>query len=70
MLSDASEFMFNAPRLAIWPGVSIMFVVFAFNFLGDGPRDILDPRQDAKIVPSLARNWEYVDDKTVKFNLH
>ncbi len=50
MLSDSSDFMFIAPRLAIWPGLSIMFVVFAFNFLGDGLRDVLDPRQRAVLA--------------------
>ena len=45
MLSDASDYMWMAPHLALWPGLAIMLVVFTFNFLGDGLRDILDPRQ-------------------------
>ncbi len=45
MLSDASDYMWMAPYLALWPGLAIMLVVCTFNFLGDGLRDILDPRQ-------------------------
>ena len=30
--------------MSIWPGLAIMLVVLGFNFLGDGLRDILDPR--------------------------
>jgi ABC-type dipeptide/oligopeptide/nickel transport system permease subunit len=33
-----------APGLAIFPGLAIMITVLAFNFLGDGLRDALDPR--------------------------
>ena len=32
------------PWMAIAPGLAIMFVVLGLNFLGDGLRDILDPR--------------------------
>jgi peptide/nickel transport system permease protein len=45
MLSgDARTYMFNAPWLALWPGVFITAAVFAFNVLGDALRDVLDPR--------------------------
>jgi peptide/nickel transport system permease protein len=44
MLNAARRFMELAPWLAIFPGVAIMVVVLGFNFLGDGLRDILDPR--------------------------
>jgi peptide/nickel transport system permease protein len=30
--------------MSVFPGLAIMFTVLAFNFLGDGLRDILDPR--------------------------
>jgi peptide/nickel transport system permease protein len=33
-----------SPWMAIFPGLAIMIVVLGFNFLGDGLRDILDPR--------------------------
>jgi ABC-type dipeptide/oligopeptide/nickel transport system permease subunit len=44
MLNAARRFMELAPWLAIFPGGAIMVVVLGFNFLGDGLRDILDPR--------------------------
>lgn len=44
MLSNAQELIWSAPRLAIWPGLLIFATVIAFNFLGDGLRDALDPR--------------------------
>ncbi|MEO1019615.1 MAG: ABC transporter permease [Pseudomonadota bacterium] len=44
MLSNAQELIWAAPRLAILPGLMIFFAVIAFNFLGDGLQDALDPR--------------------------
>jgi peptide/nickel transport system permease protein len=44
MLNAARRFMELAPWLAIFPGGAIMLVVLGFNFLGDGLRDVLDPR--------------------------
>lgn len=44
MLNNARTFMELAPWLAIFPGLAIMIVVLGFNLLGDGLRDILDPR--------------------------
>lgn len=43
MVSNGKEYLFNAPWVAIAPGVAILIVVLAFNFLGDGLRDTLDP---------------------------
>ena len=45
MLNTAKNFMDNAPWMAIWPGLAIFILVLAFNLLGDGLRDALDPRQ-------------------------
>ncbi len=45
MLNTAKNYMDNAPWMAIWPGLSIFLLVLAFNLLGDGLRDALDPRQ-------------------------
>ncbi|MBX6367656.1 MAG: ABC transporter permease [Rhodospirillales bacterium] len=45
MLDSARRFLSQAPWMAIWPGASIFLVVLAFNLLGDGLRDALDPRQ-------------------------
>ena len=44
MLNTATNFMDNAPWMAIWPGLAIFVMVLAFNLLGDGLRDALDPR--------------------------
>jgi len=44
MLSDAKDFLGTAPRLALYPGLAIFFCSLSFNLLGDGLRDILDPR--------------------------
>jgi peptide/nickel transport system permease protein len=45
MLSgNARRYMFDAPWMAIWPGVSLALVVYGMNMLGDGLRDVLDPR--------------------------
>ena len=45
MLNTAKNFMDQAPWMAIWPGVSIFLAVLAFNLVGDGLRDALDPRE-------------------------
>ena len=45
MLNTAKNYVDHAPWMAIWPGLSIFLLVLAFNLLGDGLRDALDPRQ-------------------------
>ena len=44
MLSAARAYMELSPWMAIFPGAAIMLIVLGFNFLGDGLRDVLDPR--------------------------
>ena len=44
MLSAAQPFVNDAPRLALFPGLAIFFCSLSFNLLGDGLRDVLDPR--------------------------
>jgi len=44
MLTGAQELIWTAPALAVWPGALIFVTVIAFNFLGDGLQDALDPR--------------------------
>ncbi len=44
MLGEERNSLFNAPHLVFFPGVFIMITVLAFNLLGDGLRDALDPR--------------------------
>jgi peptide/nickel transport system permease protein len=45
MLQNAQGYLWTAPWLAIYPGMFIFATVLSFNFLGDGLRDTLDPRQ-------------------------
>jgi peptide/nickel transport system permease protein len=45
MLSTSRRFVELAPWSAIFPGLAIMLLVLGFNLLGDGLRDVLDPRQ-------------------------
>ena len=45
MLQRAQQYVFTAPLLALYPGLAITIVVLAFNFVGDGVRDALDPRR-------------------------
>jgi peptide/nickel transport system permease protein len=44
MLNDAQTLMFQAPMLAVYPGAAIMLSVLGLNLMGDGLRDLMDPR--------------------------
>jgi peptide/nickel transport system permease protein len=44
MVNEGYQYLLRAPVLSFAPGVAIMLVVFAFNIVGDGLRDALDPR--------------------------
>jgi peptide/nickel transport system permease protein len=44
MLSEAQTMLFQAPMLAVYPGVAIALAVLGLNLLGDGLRDLFDPR--------------------------
>jgi len=44
MLSEAKDFLQVAPHMAIFPGLAILLTCLGFNLLGDGLRDVLDPR--------------------------
>ena len=44
MLNEAQNQMFQAPQLAVWPGAAIALAVLGLNLMGDGLRDLLDPR--------------------------
>ncbi|MDS1115323.1 dipeptide ABC transporter ATP-binding protein [Gordonia westfalica] len=54
MLFDAQGFITTAWWMGVFPGLAILFTVFAFNLIGDGVRDVLDPRQR-----TLLRNRGY-----------
>jgi peptide/nickel transport system permease protein len=44
MLSEAQTLLFQAPRLAVFPGIAIAVAVLGLNLLGDGLRDLFDPK--------------------------
>lgn len=46
MLNEARADMMNAPHVALFPAIAIFLTVLAFNLLGDGLRDALDPKID------------------------
>jgi peptide/nickel transport system permease protein len=43
-LAEGGPFMWAGPHLVVFPGLAIAYLVLSFNFLGDGLRDIFDPR--------------------------
>jgi len=47
MLSKARDFLRVAPHVSVFPGLTIMLTVLGLNLLGDGLRDVLDPRAGA-----------------------
>ena len=50
MLSTGRNYITRAPWLVIAPGIAIFVTVMAFNMLGDGVRDLLDPRQRQRML--------------------
>ena len=44
MLADSQTMISFAPRLALMPGLAIVLTVLGLNLMGDGLRDLLDPR--------------------------
>ncbi|MFD2875139.1 hypothetical protein ACFTAO_02825 [Paenibacillus rhizoplanae] len=57
MLSSAQEFMLIDPMQAVYPGLCILLVVLAVNFIGDGIRDALDPRQQVTKSRRRLEQW-------------
>ncbi|MGF1539146.1 MAG: ABC transporter permease [Pleurocapsa sp.] len=45
MLFDAKDYLTSAPHLALFPGMAIFLTVLSINYIGDGLRDALDPKQ-------------------------
>lgn len=44
MIADGRQFLMTAPWIIMAPGIALMLTVLAFNFIGDGLRDALDPK--------------------------
>ncbi|MFH1141599.1 MAG: ABC transporter permease subunit, partial [Chloroflexota bacterium] len=49
MLNTAFQYLNSAPWLSFAPGLAIFVLVLSFNFVGDGLRDVLDPRLRGRI---------------------
>jgi peptide/nickel transport system permease protein len=49
IIADGRNYIAEAPWISIWPGIAIMFTVLGLNLLGDGLRDVLDPRLKAAV---------------------
>ena len=47
MIRDGTTYLTNAPWIALAPGAALLLTVLAFNLVGDGLRDVLDPRSRA-----------------------
>jgi ABC-type dipeptide/oligopeptide/nickel transport system permease subunit len=43
MVTDGKSYLFSNPVMALAPGIAILVLALAFNFLGDGLRDVMDP---------------------------
>jgi peptide/nickel transport system permease protein len=54
MLSGGRAHLLDAPHLTLFPGVAIALLVLGFNFLGDGLRDLTDPKRRAARLPDAA----------------
>lgn len=50
MLNEGRAYMESAPWLMVFPGLAIFLTVVVFNLLGDAIRDVLDPRQERRVV--------------------
>ena len=48
MIEEARQFFSNSPHVLFFPGAAIALTVLAFNFIGDGLREYLDPKQRAR----------------------
>jgi len=45
MISTAREHIYQTPWFLIWPSIALLLTVMATNLIGDGLRDVLDPRE-------------------------
>ena len=63
MLSGSGRrYMFLAPWIALWPGLSLTIVVYGMNMFGDAMRDLLDPRlRGAAVRQPLEQRWRITD---------
>jgi peptide/nickel transport system permease protein len=57
MLSNAQEFMLIQPELALYPGLCILILVLAVNFIGDGLQNAMNPKEKRKIPMRRLQQW-------------
>ncbi len=50
MLSGGRAHLLDAPHLTLFPGLAMAVLVLGFNFLGDGLRDLVDPKKQLRPV--------------------
>jgi hypothetical protein len=62
MLSEAQTLLFQAPMLAVYPGVAIVLSVLGLNLMGDGLRDLLDPKLARNADERTAMKIDFVSD--------
>ena len=48
MIEEARQFFSTSPHILLFPGLAIALTVLAFNFIGDGLREYLDPKQRSR----------------------
>ncbi|TKT76288.1 dipeptide/oligopeptide/nickel ABC transporter permease/ATP-binding protein [Aquamicrobium sp. LC103] len=64
MLGEGRKILFNAPHVSIIPGVAIFLLVMSINLVGDGIRDVLDPRlRSGALTRPVARTAIELDDE-------
>jgi ABC-type dipeptide/oligopeptide/nickel transport system permease subunit len=62
MINIGRNYLVTQPWLAIAPGVALMLIVLSLNFLGDGLRDILDPKENrGKLNRRIVRKQKWVN---------
>jgi peptide/nickel transport system permease protein len=55
MLNDGRSHLFDAPHLVLFPGLATMAAILSFNFVGDGLREILNPKQRALRISEVQK---------------
>ncbi len=68
MLGEGRAQLFTAPHVSIVPGVMIFFIVISLNVLGDGIRDVLDPRLRSGALARPGPVTKIASDRTVPAN--
>ena len=68
MLNEAQTFMLLRPTLAIFPGAAIALAVLGLNLLGDGLRDLLDPRLRTGFATALVLKAKTFESAGIQYD--